>query len=355
MFYYTNLDPTELAALASREADGNDRSYSDYKMIFPIQLEYIVLHPGDPSDYFSMASIAPDRTYYASIPYEEIGDRLKENKLHHHSFYEFLFVIRGSVYQIIENQRHLYTPGSCCLLNKNVLHAEEHETDFEVAFLQISDDVLADVYRDLTEGFFSIEKERPKKDIDVFLRESLSSDVSYDKKYVDFIPHESREGITGGVGKAISDIAGELLNPHIGSTHRIKSLLAKILFMLSDPTIYETKPIQIGTDSENLLYNQIDRIMHETFGRATRSFLEDELHYSGDYLNKITKKYTGFNIHDFGMSICMGHAANELLKTNKSISDIAAGLGFSNRTYFYRQFEKIYHLSPAEFRKDFTR
>lgn len=77
-----------------------------------------------------------------------------------------------------------------------------------------------------------------------------------------------------------------------------------------------------------------------------------ELHYSGDYLNKITKKYTGLSIHDFGMTICMKKAARELLSTNKSISDIAASLGFSNRTHFYKQFDKVYHKSPAQFRKD---
>lgn len=355
MFYYTNLEPSELTAFAGRETVGNDQTYSNFKMLFPIQLEYISFHPDNADEYFNMASIAPDRTYYASISRDEIGGRLKGIHLHRHSFYELLFVIEGSVYQVIENKRHLYTPGSCCLLNKNVLHTEEHETDFEVAFLQISDEVLADVYKDLTEGFFRIEKERPKKEIDIFLKESLFTDNPYDKKYIDFIPHESSSGLAGEAGHVFKEIAGELLEPGIGSTHRIKSMLAKLVFLLSNPEIYETKPIQIGTDAENLLYDQIDKIMHATYGRATRSFLESELHYSGDYLNKITKKYTGLSIHDFGMSICMSRAADDLLKTNKTISDIALDLGFSNRTYFYKQFEKIYHQSPAEFRKGFTK
>ena len=352
MFYYTNFNQYELAGLEGRKVEHSGQTYSDFKLEFPVQLEFITMHPDDNKEYFSMGSIGPDRSYYAVTSRDEIGDRLIKNGLHHHSFYELLFVMSGQVYQVIENRRHLYTPGSCCLLNKNVLHTEEHETDFEVAFLQISDEVLADIYKDITEGFFEVEKNRPDRELFTFLKESLSSGSSYDKEYIDFIPHTESPAAKKNVYEILELIAREMINPRIGSTHMIKSLIAKLLYVLSNPGLYDTSPIQIGTDSENELYNRIDRIMNETYGRATRSFLESELHYSGDYLNKITKKYTGLSIHDFGMTICMKKAAQMLLSTNKSISDIAADLGFSNRTHFYKQFEKIYHTSPAQYRKN---
>ena len=354
MFYYTNFNSSELAGLEDRKVERSDQTYSDFKLEFPVQLEFITMHPDDNSEYFSMGSIGPDRSYYALASRDEIGDRLIKNGLHHHSFYELLFVMKGEVYQVIENKRHLYTPGSCCLLNKNVLHTEEHETDFEIAFLEISDEVLADVYKDITEGFFEVEKSLPDRELFTFLKETLSASSTYDKEYIDFIPHEQADAAQKKVYEVLELIAKEMIDPRIGSTHMIKSLIAKLLYVLSDPGLYDTKPIQIGTDSENALYNQIDKIMNETMGRATRSFLESELHYSGDYLNKITKKYTGLSIHDFGMTICMKKAARELLSTNKSISDIALSLGFSNRTHFYKQFEKVYHTLPGEFRKNFS-
>lgn len=94
------------------------------------------------------------------------------------------------------------------------------------------------------------------------------------------------------------------------------------------------------------------KIIKETGGII--AVIEGELHYSGGYINKITKKYTGLSIHDFGMTICMEQAARELVHSAKSISDIAAELGFSNRTHFYRQFEKVYHTLPGEFQKEFS-
>ena len=354
MFYITNLNPQELDTLHSRKIENSGQTYSDYKMRAPLQLEYVAIHPDEPVEYYSMASIAPDHHYYASLTQEELRRQLTKVQLHHHAYYELLFVISGEVYQIIENQRHLYTPGSCCLLNKNVLHTEEYFTDFEVAFLGISDAVLGDVYRDLTDGFFQVEKNRPVTDVDRFLNESLSGNSDgYEKKYIDFIPRKGNTLIRERIFRIFRSICEELLHPRIGSSHALRALIAKLLYLLSDAENYETTPIRIGTDAENLLYNQIDRIMHDTCGRASRSFLESELHYSGDYLNKITKKYTGLNIHDFGMTICMGIAARKLQTSKDSISEIASSLGFSNRTHFYRQFEKIYHVSPAEYRKSF--
>ena len=354
MFYCTNLNETELGSLRSRKVENAGQTYADFKMQFPLQVEYISMHPHDPADYFSMASISPDHHYYASLTKSELGGQLSKIQLHHHAYYELLFILSGNVYQIIENRRHLYTPGSCCLLNKNVLHAEEHETDFEAAFLGISDEVLSDVYKDLSEGFFEIEKKRPLTDVDRFLNENLSeNEAGYEKKYIDFIPAGDPERIRRQVYGIFQQICDELLHPRIGSSHIIRALIAKLLHVLSDPESYATKPIRIGTDAENLLYNQIDRIMYDTCGRASRSFLESELHYSGDYLNKITKKYTGLSIHDFGMTICMDIAAQRLLNTKDSIGDIALSLGFSNRTHFYKQFEKIYHMSPAAYRRAF--
>ena len=424
MFLYTNHRQEEFDALQSRKYSSPGQSYFDYKMDVPLQVEFISMRPDDPLEYFTMVSVIPERIYHSALTKEEIGSMFAKPRLHRHSYYELAFVLSGNLFYNIENRRHLYTPGSCCLSNCNVLHTEEYETDFDVMFLGISDEVLRDVYQNLTEGFFTLEQGRPDTDLDRFLKENLLAEkTSYDKEYVDFIPRKaedlSRAGIPigrytaaytsqtddGGVlvgrnssasgarrddtgasrppfhkdsaadtdayglrpddacfspNPAVRRVRGilnaiedDLLNPRIGSTYQIKARIAKLLHQLSDPTYFETTPIQIGTDAENSLYNEIDRIMHETRGRASRSFLEEELHYSGNYLNKITKKYTGLTIHDFGMTICMGCAARDLLDTDHSIGDIAASLGFSNRTHFYKQFDKVYHVSPAVYRKNY--
>lgn len=43
----------------------------------------------------------------------------------------------------------------------------------------------------------------------------------------------------------------------------------------------------------------------------------------------------------------MKEAADLLLNTDLPVSEIIASIGYQNRTAFYRQFERRYHMSPA--------
>ena len=83
----------------------------------------------------------------------------------------------------------------------------------------------------------------------------------------------------------------------------------------------------------------------------SRHELESSLHYSGDYLNKIVKKYTGLAIFDYGMTFCMKRASSLLQYSNMTISEIARQLGFSNRTHFYKVFQNTFSLTPSEYRR----
>lgn len=121
--------------------------------------------------------------------------------------------------------------------------------------------------------------------------------------------------------------------------------------MLNDRTLYHTNPVAIGTEAENHLYTEITHIMELTSGRATRAQLEEELHYSGTYLNRIVKKYTGLSIFDYGMTFCMKNAAALLTGTELSIAEIASRLQFGNRSNFYKQFTGFYHMTPAQYRE----
>ena len=46
------------------------------------------------------------------------------------------------MYQIVEGRRYLYTPGSCCLMNRDTLHTEETSTDFICIFFSVSSNFI---------------------------------------------------------------------------------------------------------------------------------------------------------------------------------------------------------------------
>jgi len=357
MIYFTNNDEQNLDDLRHRSsafsASNTDTTLLKYHMDAPFKLEFFSFHPNDDEHYFAMTSLSPNEFIYSALKKQEIENQLKKARLHQHGYYEFLFVLSGEVYQIIENKRHLYTAGSCCLLNKNVFHTEEHSTDFRVVFLDISDSFMESLFADFSLCYFDIEKQHTTTGFASFLSHIFNRNDTTEKGYIDFIPKQNEQWLISHIHLIFEELTKELLNPRLGSSSIIKGHILKLLSLLNEPENFENTPVQIGSDSENTLFQAIEDLMVTTNGKISRKELEEELHYSGDYINKICKKYTSMSLYHYGMSFCMQKAASLLLETSLTVEEIALSLGFNNRTNFYKQFQSVYHLSPASYRKTY--
>lgn len=324
--------------------------FSRYRLEAPFQLTFITFRPEDVENHFAISMLAPDYMTYTSLHRNEIEPYLS-SKMHQHDFFELMFVLNGSVYQRIEDKRHFYPTGSCCLLNHNVQHTEEYSSDFRLLFLEMSDEFLQDVFHNLSLNYFQVELAHQKTDLEKFLSQNIDQKENYDKNYIDFIPTRDDGWIIQNVHQLFEQISQELLHPHLGSSVLVKGYFFKLLNLLSDPDFYTTTPIQIGTQTENAIFNQITDFMAETDGRITRTALSELMNYSGVYLNNITKKYTGLTLFDYGMTFCMKKAIEYLLDSSMSVTEISMALGFTNRNHFYKIFERAYHMTPVEYRK----
>jgi AraC-like DNA-binding protein len=69
--------------------------------------------------------------------------------------------------------------------------------------------------------------------------------------------------------------------------------------------------------------------------------------------SRFIKKRTGKSFVDFVNSHRIGIAAQELLETNKSISEICFECGFNNISNFNRIFKKKQGCTPGDFRNNF--
>lgn len=346
---WKTADQTALKAHLITDARDAKDAPSFYQLRSPFQLYYLTFHPEDSENYYLTTIFSPDFSVYFSQRKDEIQSHLSTT-LHHHDYYELLLVLEGELYQNIENRRHLYTSGSCCLLNKKVKHTEEYSTDFRAIFLQLSDSFMRELYRTLYLNFFHVERENASSLVRDFLSSNLQENGNATKNYIDFIPVENSQA-AATVHHILELMVQELLDPQVGSSGNIMGLFGRLFHLLDSPENYMTTPVQIGSDAENRLYDLITEQMVRTNGRITRQELSDMLHYSGVHLNNIVKKYTGLSLHDYGMTFCMKKAAELLTHSDLSISEIAASLNFTNRTQFYKMFNKAYHMSPHEYRK----
>ena len=73
---------------------------------------------------------------------------------------------------------------------------------------------------------------------------------------------------------------------------------------------------------------------------------------SGDYLNRIVKKFSGHTITRYCQKIALQQARTLLIETDKSVAAVMEELGFKNSTHFYELYKEEFGILPSESRKE---
>lgn len=299
---------------------------------------------------FRLVMLSPDFSINTTLSRKEFETVVRNRALHQHDTYELMYILSGELFQRIENTRHKYVEKSCCLMNRSVRHAEEYDTNFHSVNLSLSRDFLLTLLEEGEQSYFRIEKNHPPTDLMQFLQKEYQKDGTSEKKYIDFNPKPSVATIEKNVYYLFDWMTTLILNPGAGTSLMIRSLVYSIFNYLNNKSYYDTTPMQLGTPTESRLFSQITELMEQTDGRISRTQLSEQLNYSGNYLNRIVKKYSGMSIFEYGNSFTMQKAAHLLTQSEKTISDIAIELGFSDRTHFYKLFQKEFGMTPRAYR-----
>jgi AraC-like DNA-binding protein len=282
-----------------------------------------------------------------------VGD-IKErsvNNQHQHNCFEFTYVLNGSMYQIVEGARYYYPTGSCCLMDRNMLHTEEISSEFTCLFLSLSAGLTRQMLQSAGSMLFSGEQLIFENEIFRFMRDSLDLKEITRKGFLDFVPKITHTEQISIVHQVFEDILQSLLAPEDGATFRVLGLLMKLTSILCAEKYYNVECIQARSNTESMLLSRIDRILNERHGRITHTELAKILNYNGSYLGRIVKKHTGQSLFEYSTNFAMEYAAKQLQETDRNIADIAAELKFSNRSHFYKLFKNRFGVTPMKYRE----
>ena len=181
--------------------------------------------------------------------------------------------------------------------------------------------------------------------------DSLNQSLKFDKVYLDCFPVISSDGISEKLSPLLNLIIQELISPAPGSLFFIKGAFSRLIWLMADETLFSISRIHSEAGSQDYLFAKLSHIMAVSHGRCTREELSAQLHYNGEYLNRIMKKYAGKTLLEYGQDIYLAEAKTLLSETDESVSSIIGKLGFSNRSHFYRLFEKRYGETPSDYRR----
>lgn len=320
---------------------------SIFKIMAPIQLTIESCTGLSTQDNYSIQMYSPNGCWQHHNVLDTMFYAFNSRPSHRHDYFEFLFVLEGEIVQKIEDKEYLYRAGTCCLINRSILHAEHFIGPAKICFVGLSVDFVKELLAEAPHQLFDPARHLEENPIIHFMLANMGKEVR--KEYQDLFPIPDNKTSAEQISELVHKMVGIFLSPEAASGYYLKGLLCE-LFRYLQSGFYAT-PVYLSASPENLLFLRISRLLEDTDGRLPRSELSRILSYNGSYLNAIVQRHTGMCLFDYGMTFCFKRAEQLLKESDLSVSEIAVRLKFSNRTHFYSLFRKQYGMTPQEWRK----
>lgn len=108
--------------------------------------------------------------------------------------------------------------------------------------------------------------------------------------------------------------------------------------------------LPVGNEDKSFLMDVIEIIRDNIENEHLHaSLIEQKLAMSSSQLYRKIKQLFGFSPGDLIRTIRLKHAAELLIKSSLTVSEVCYQSGFNNRSYFYREFKKTYNSTPKEY------
>lgn len=108
---------------------------------------------------------------------------------------------------------------------------------------------------------------------------------------------------------------------------------------------------QLVVQSNLSISREIINYMNAHYANLSLKTMAEQFHYNPDYIGKLVKKVTGKNVKDLLMEQRLKQAKALLKNTDMPVTDIISRVGYSNATYFYKQFKNKLGITPDEYRR----
>ncbi len=102
-------------------------------------------------------------------------------------------------------------------------------------------------------------------------------------------------------------------------------------------------------EEKQSLAEQVVTYIGENYDHVTLQGLAKHFNYHPNYLSSLLSKELGKTFSELLLEQRMERAVSLLKGTNLPITEIAAMLGYSNHSNFYKAFREYYHMTPREY------
>ena len=153
------------------------------------------------------------------------------------------------------------------------------------------------------------------------------------------------------VQRCLSQMAAEDKNPDERSGLLLNAYLQELLLLCGRLCLFPSEPPEAIHTSDQQILQAASYISAHYTDPITTADVARAVGFSPNYLSRRFRTATGIGLHEYIVFIRLHRAAQELLSTSDSITDIALRCGFSDSNYFKDSFKKKYGVTPRNYRK----
>lgn len=258
---------------------------------------------------------------YTIMDFEFDADKVQET--HFHQNIEIIYVLEGKMEIWLETEKYKISKGNFILINSNRRHSlREIEKDLLFVRFRINYSVLTELLN-MDRILFWCNSSYDKNSAYTQLKPLLDKILSryYDKK---------NEGIL-----------------------RLSSLYYEVLYILITHFLISSddKRIKNQLTSDNARIFEIQTYVEENYKKQLKlTDLAKQLYLSNAYLSKYIKKQFGISFKDYINKVRLFHAIDDLVYSDKRITQVALDNGFPTSAAFNKAFRAAYKITPSAYR-----
>ncbi len=262
--------------------------------------------------------------HYKDEPTLEIGS-------HNHDFYEIYFFISGKVDYIVEGKSYHLKPGDIFLINDKELHKPqvEHGCIYERVVIWVKPEFISrhsTEETNLLKCFDSTSRNKHN-----LLRPSTSM-LNY-------------------IRNIISRLNTVCISDSFGNDILRNIYLVELLTYLNIAYLDTYKENVQDDIIYNQKVNEVIRYINDNLSEdLSLEVLSKKFYTSKYHLLREFKKYTGYTPHSYALQKRLINAKAQL-RDGCRISDIYQSCGFGDYSNFSRSFQKVFHMTPKQFRE----
>lgn len=270
-----------------------------------------------------------NRTEFEIMRFDEM-DEPEVDDIHKHTFYEILWTEKGISKQTIDYKEYEVLPNSLFFISPNQVHQFEEWKPLKGGTILF------------TEDFFLLNHNNKDKLFELSFLDNFYANpcIQLDKKnFTD-------------IKQTIDLIANEQKRADKSQTIT-QSLLHILLAQVQRCIDTETeKPV---SKKYLILFKQFKNLLDIHYAEnKTATFFAQQLHITAHHLNLLTKDVTGKTASEVIRARSILEAKRFLTFTDKTVSEIAFELNYTDSSYFAKTFKAETNLSPMVFKTEMS-